>query len=95
MKKTVIYILLILFIILIIVLVNISNNNMKINNVKEFNSQFEQYKGKEIYGADILTIINKAIDNNEKYEIKKDENSEYIDDRNVCNKNRCHFVNPK
>ncbi len=35
--------------------------------------------GKEMYGADIVTIINKAIDNNEENNISKDENGNYIE----------------
>lgn len=36
--------------------------------------------GNEIYGTDLGTLINKAIDNNEKYKIAKDENGSYIPD---------------
>ena len=32
-----------------------------------------------MYGADIVTIINKAIDNNEENNISKDENGNYIE----------------
>ena len=31
---------------------------------------------------DITTVINKAIDNNEKYNVKKDKNGIYIEDKN-------------
>jgi len=36
--------------------------------------------GKTIYGADVVTIINKAIDNNEKNGIEKDSEDLYIKD---------------
>lgn len=36
--------------------------------------------GNEIYGTDLATLINKAVDNNEKYKIEKDENGNYIPD---------------
>lgn len=36
--------------------------------------------GNEIYGTDLGTLINKAMDNNEKYKIVKDENGSYIPD---------------
>lgn len=40
----------------------------------KFNKSFEAYNKKIMYGADIITLMNKAIDNNEKYykEIKKE-----------------------
>ena len=64
MKKNILYILLILLIIIIVVVINISNNRIKQNTVSNFNTEFEKYKDKTLYGADILSIINKAIDNN-------------------------------
>lgn len=33
-----------------------------------------------MYGADALTMINKAIDNNKKYSVKKDDKGFYIED---------------
>ena len=36
--------------------------------------------GNEIYGTDLATLINKAVDNNEKYKVLKDENGKYIPD---------------
>lgn len=35
-----------------------------------------------MYGADVLTIINKAIDNNEANKVSKDENGNYIENEN-------------
>lgn len=86
MKKIIISILIILVVVIIVILVNISNNNIKLNDVSKFNEQFETFKDKTLYGADILTIINKAIDNNDMHDIEKKENGEYIDDRNLCSK---------
>ena len=80
MKKNILYILLILLIIIIVVVINISNNRIKQNTVSNFNTEFEKYKDKTLYGADILSIINKAIDNNKQKEIKKDEKGNYIED---------------
>lgn len=45
-----------------------------------FNSEYEKYVDKNLYGIDVVTVINKAIDNNTKNEIPKDENSRYIND---------------
>lgn len=38
--------------------------------------------GKEMYGADIVTIINKAIDNNEENKVQKDNEGNYIENEN-------------
>ena len=78
MKKNIIYIMLALIIIIVVVIINISNVKIKQNAVVKFNSEFEKYKEKTLYGADILTIINKAIDNNKEYKVARDENGNYI-----------------
>lgn len=47
--------------------------------IKENNSQYEYYLGKTVYGTDTATIINKAINENEKNNIPKDERNYYIE----------------
>ena len=42
------------------------------------NQEFEQYASKEIYGIDLGSIINKAVDKNTKNNIQKDENNIFI-----------------
>ena len=79
MKKTVLYILLAVFIIVLVLYVNISNAIAKQRKAENFNNQFEAYLNKDLSGNDIATIINKAIDNNEKNSIQKDEKGFYID----------------
>lgn len=54
-----------------------------INSIAKFNQDFEQYKEKEIDGTEIGTIINKAINYNEKNEISKDENGNYIENNDT------------
>ena len=49
--------------------------------VKE-NKQFESYDGQEIYGAELATVINKAVDNNQNNEVAKDEKGKYINNDN-------------
>ena len=47
---------------------------------------YEQYLEKEILGTDIATVINKAVDDNEKAFIKKDDENRYIqNDTNSIN----------
>ncbi len=82
MKKTFIYILSVIFIIIIIIAVIISNNIRKINNINEYNKEYEIYEDKEVFGTNVTTIINKAINNNIKNEVAKDEKGFFIQDDN-------------
>lgn len=58
----------------------------KYSEVKSFNVKYEKYLDKEILGTDITTIVNHAVDDNEKSFVKKDENGKYIqNDENSIN----------
>ena len=72
MKQITISILSIVIIICAILLSEFYKYKEKDTEIKEFNTQFEIYKEKQITGADIATVINKAIDINEKNFIKKE-----------------------
>jgi hypothetical protein len=57
--------------------------NTKIKTAKEiekFNSELELYTSGNITGVDLTTVINKAIDNNEQYNITKNSSDIYEDD---------------
>ena len=44
------------------------------------------YQNKQIYGTELTTVINKAVDNNEKNSVQKDEQGFYIEnDTNSIN----------
>lgn len=77
MKKIAIF-----FLILIVILVGISYMylNYKANyyQAKKENKQFESYEGQEIYGTELTTIINKAVDSNENNQVSKDGKGKYI-----------------
>ena len=49
------------------------------NNSKKVNLQFVKYLDKEVYGTDLATIINRAVDNNEKNDKKE------IKDKSISN----------
>lgn len=84
MKKTIIILICIFLIIIISIYTYYHSRQNEMISVKKFNYQYEQYFDKEMYGADVATLINKAIDNNEKYEIVKNENDKYIEDEKYC-----------
>ncbi len=78
MKKTVVLILVILCIIVGIIFIKFNNYKMEQDEIKKFNSFYENYNKEGLNGLDITTVINKARSNNDKYEIPKDEEGLYI-----------------
>lgn len=77
MKRKAIIISSILVICVIVVYFSVFHSlifSMKSGNAIEY----EQYTKNEIYGTDLITVINKAMDQNEHNGIKKDENLRYI-----------------
>jgi len=84
MKKTITVLFCIFLAIIISLYTYYQNGQQALENVKKFNYQFEQYFDKEIYGAEVATIINKAIDNNEQYNISKDAKGKYLPDNAFC-----------
>ena len=54
-----------------------SINNQRI--AQKENIKFEIYKDEEITGAEVTTLINKAINSNQQNEIEKDKKGRYID----------------
>lgn len=84
MKKTII----ILCTIVICVIAYISYNYRMYTYDKKqlnlYNSDFEQFCDVEIKGTDLATVINRAIDTNERLKVQKNKNGEYdINDENV------------
>lgn len=80
MKKALIIICVVFTIIMITLFMNLKTIQKKNLEIKQFNTAYEFYNQENLCGVDITTVINKAIDNNEKYEIKKDSTGEYISD---------------
>jgi hypothetical protein len=78
MKKTFILIFTILVVIMIIVFVNIQNIQKNKQKILNYNLEFEYYCKEEILGIDITTLINKAINENEKNDLEKDEKGYYL-----------------
>ena len=78
MKKTFITILVIVGIIVALFIIKYIRYQEKVAQIKEYNVQFEQYLDKELYGTEIATVINKAVDINEQKVVKKNENGKYI-----------------
>lgn len=77
MKKIVVF-----FSIIIIAVASISmiwiNYQTKINQAKKENEEFTFYENKTIYGAQLVTIMNKAINKNTENDVAKDQKGNYI-----------------
>lgn len=87
MKKIAIFILIIIAIVSTVSYLYLSSINTYRNAQKE-NAKFEIYLNNEITGSEITTLINKAIDQNKKNEIEKDNKGKYIEnDENSLNIN--------
>ena len=71
------------FLMIVIIIVGISYMylNYKANyyEAKKENNQFESYYEQEFYGVEVVTLINKAIDNNLTNQVLRDENGKYIE----------------
>lgn len=79
MKKVIVCFAVLIVTLLIIISVSLSENNKNINQINQYNKAYTEYLGKIIYGTDVITIINKAINENEKNEVQKDEKGFFID----------------
>ena len=77
MKKIAIF-----FAIIVILICSISyiylNYKANYNHTKKANLEFERYLNEEVYGVDLATIINRAIDNNQKNNVEKNNKGIYL-----------------
>lgn len=78
--KKIIAILIILFLIIVFALYALKiNKESNIRALKKYNAEYENYLNKDIFGAELATLINKTISLNEKNNIEKDEHEHYIE----------------
>ena len=80
MKKSYAIICLILISLVCFIFVNFKKIEQKKQEIAKFNLIYEEYNKDNLNGLDITTVINKAVNNNEKYEIPKDKDGLYISD---------------
>ena len=78
MKKQTVLIFIALFVIILVVAFGIAQNVNAEREIAKYNSQFDSYLNKQIIGTEVTTIINKAINENEKNNVLKDEKNHYI-----------------
>ena len=79
MKKNVFIVSLIVLTAIIAICIVIMRVNSKTSKlVLKQNAQYEQYLEDNIYGTDVITLINKAITDNETNKVEKDKKGFYI-----------------
>ena len=78
MKKTIVYIITIIVIILMIIISKFMEYTNEKKQIDQFNFKYLQYTERSIKGINIASIINQAVDDNEKSYVEKDENGKYI-----------------
>ena len=78
MKKNLILISVLLLSVIIICVIGIWSNLKKITLQIQLNSEYEQYMNKDIYGTDVATILNKAMNNNKQNGIEQ-KDGKYIE----------------
>ena len=82
MKKTLIYIICIVLIILSVIGTKYLNFKEEKSLIQKYNLEYEVYLNQDITGRELTTAINRAVNNNEKNFVQKDEKGFYIDDDN-------------
>ena len=56
------------------------------NSAKKANLQFEKYLNEELYGVDLATVINRAVDSNERNQVERNNKGIYQNnDKNSIN----------
>lgn len=79
MKKSFFIIMLILVVITIIVAYAINTYRFEIESAQKLNNQYKEYYNMQVLGTELISLINRTIDINEKNEIPKNTNNYYID----------------
>ena len=82
MKKNLLTICIIFLVIMAILFAKFVSLRKQNLEVRKFNYGYEFYNKDKVNGLEVTTVINKAIDNNEKYGVQKDKNGYYIEDEN-------------
>lgn len=82
MKKTFLILLTVIVTLILISSYYIYNARLMETSAQKNNKQYEEYCNKQIIGTQLISLINKAIDNNEKNEVLKQLNSIYYENNN-------------
>ncbi len=79
MKNNIIFIVTLFLTIIVIITYTIYNSNKIEKESAQNNKPYESFLEQQVLVTDVISIINKAIDNNEKNAVEKDEKGNYIE----------------
>ncbi len=79
MKKILAILMVIVLIIVIIVIYQYNSYKNNLLRTKRINEEYEIFTNNEILGTSLITLINKAIDSNQKNNIKQNNKNLYIE----------------
>lgn len=82
MKKYVLSIITIVLIIVAIIAYKVYDYKVNQNNMANNNKTYNSFYEKEVLGTDVATLINKAIDSNNKNSVEKSDEGVYINNNN-------------
>ena len=77
MKKVFIFLAIVVIIVALVGYKYISYKN-ECNNIQKENADFDKYKDQDVYGLEIASMMNKAIDKYTKNKIEKDDQGNFI-----------------
>ncbi len=77
MKKILIILILLVVTIIAVVTYQYNSYNIKLAETRKINKEYENFTQNEILGTSLITLINKAINSNEKNNILKDDKGLY------------------
>lgn len=78
MKKIILVFLMLLVVLILIISTSIMGNVRSLSEIKKQNEEYEMYLDKQVFGTQVLTVINKATNENMKNKILKDEKGFFI-----------------
>lgn len=79
MKKTIFAILIVVMCIIVYIVFNYNSYKVQVLRTSKLNKEYENFTQNEILGTSLITLINKAIDSNEKNNVNKNDLGRYID----------------
>lgn len=92
MKKIIVILLVAMLIILSVIVYNYNVYKNSLSRTKKLNQEYEVFTEGEILGTSLITIINKAIDSNQKNKIELDDNGFYIQNETTSIKIEVKFT---
>lgn len=79
MKKLLVITLIIFLILAVIVTVSLTENRKSLSEIQKQNEEYEKYLGKQVFGTEVVSVINKASNSNIKNEVAKDDKELFIE----------------